>query len=360
MLSWLLNPSESHGLGAGFLRRFLSRLLIENEDVDTPFTPAEVELMRLEDVEVLREWHNIDVLVHSPSRKWALLIENKIGARESGNQLKKYKSEIQKEFPKYFFIPVFLNLEGEEPSEEGKSEGYVSISHGHIVDIAERIVEQNRSRIPKDAAVLIEHYLSTLRRLTMKDKELGDLCKAIYRKHKEAIELIVQYGSTSQVLEACEEKAKELVGEGQVHRSVNRVWFLPKEMALFQPEMSSGWGFIPASHRFPVMWWFFYYKDRGKIQLSMEVGPIADPDYRIRLLGKIKEAGFTFSKSAFRKEAKFTRIISLFQTLQKDDQGEANDEPEHVAKVAGELWKKGWAEGKKIVDVLKNCRPKGS
>jgi hypothetical protein len=28
-----------------------------------------------------------------------------------------------------------------------------------------------------------------------------------------------------------------------------------------------------------------------------------------------------------------------------------------VAKVAGDMWEKAWGEGKKIVEILRNCRP---
>jgi len=355
LLAWLLTPGESHGLGSLFLRRFLSRLLMENQDVDVSLNPAKVELMPLDDVEVRREWHNIDIIVRSTTGNWSLIIENKVKAKESPAQLQRYREAVQKEFPGGEIVPVYLTLEGAEPSDEGKEQGYVSLGHTQILEIADRIAAQHRSRIPADAAILIDHYLATLRRLTMSDPELVGLCKAIYRKHREAIDLINEYGASSRVVDACEEKVNELVGKNMVTRTVNQVWFLPREMTLFQTDMTTGWGFLPKSY--PVMWWFYYRKDQGKLQLSMEVGPIADPDYRIRLLGKIKEAGFSFSKSAIRKEAKFTRIISLVHTLQRDDQGEVNDDPEHVAKIAGELWEKAWKEGKKIVDVLKSCKP---
>ena len=78
VLAWLLTPGETHGLGANFVRRFLSRLLMENQDVNVKLTAAQVELMRFDDVEVMREYQNIDILVRSMSGKWCLLIENKI------------------------------------------------------------------------------------------------------------------------------------------------------------------------------------------------------------------------------------------------------------------------------------------
>lgn len=358
MLAWLLTPGESHGLGSLFLRRFLSRFLMENEDVKVSLTPAKVELMPLDDVEVFREWHNVDILVHSATGNWSLIIENKVKARESLKQLERYRKKVESEFPGTEIIPVFLTLGGDDPSVEGQAQGYVSLGHTQILEIADRISVQHRSRIPAAAAILIDHYLATLRRLTMSDPELVDLCKTIYRKHREAIDLIVEYGATSKVLDACEEKVIEFVGKKLVTRTGDRVWFLPREMALFPTEMAPGWGFLPKPY--PIMWWFYYYKDKGKLQLSMEIGPISDQDYRLRLVKKVKGAGFIFSKYAFREKARFTRIVSLVHTLEKGDQGEPNDDPEHIAKVAGDLWAKGWGEGKKIVEVLNKCKPRAS
>ena len=56
VLGWLLDPAESHGLGAIFLRRFLSRLLMDHQPDKVSLSPAQVELMNLADVEVRREW----------------------------------------------------------------------------------------------------------------------------------------------------------------------------------------------------------------------------------------------------------------------------------------------------------------
>ena len=41
-LAWLIDPQESHGLGQIFLRRFLSTILLDNENVDISLTPAQV------------------------------------------------------------------------------------------------------------------------------------------------------------------------------------------------------------------------------------------------------------------------------------------------------------------------------
>ena len=103
------------------------------------------------------------------------------------------------------------------------------------------------------------------------------------------------------------------------------------------------------------MWWFFYDPKKGQLQLSLEVGPIADPAVRHRLLNGIKDAGFSFwEKGAFRDEALYTRILSATKKLRTGDDGEPDEEPAHVWELADELWRKGWGEGSKIVGVLRD------
>jgi len=101
VLAWLLSPTESHSLGDLFLRRFLSRLLLDRDFPQVALTSAVVELMPLRDVEVRREWQNIDLLAHSRAEKWVLLVENKIGAKESSTQLVRYLERAKERFPAF-------------------------------------------------------------------------------------------------------------------------------------------------------------------------------------------------------------------------------------------------------------------
>lgn len=353
VLAWLLNPNENHGLGDRFLRRFLSRLLMENESVQVSLTPARVELMEFADTEVLREWNRIDIFVRSRKENWCLLIENKVGSRESPTQLKRYRSLVSSEMPKNAdVIPVFLTPEGDEPSEGGKAAGYVPLSYAQVLELVERLVTQTRSNIPDDAQLFLDHYLEVLRRITMQDSELVQLCKTIYRKHREAIDLVVQYGASSQVLDACEGMVRQLPDLEFHQTTSDSVWFLPREMAAVQEEVLSGWPFL--SRQFPIMCWLRYRKKVGKLQLSMEVGPIEDADLRIRLLEAAKKAGFSFSKSALdrSKESKYTRLVSKVKELRKTDDGDPDDSLEYVEKVASDLWEKAWTEGEKLVGAL--------
>ena len=127
-LAWLIDPQESHGLGQIFLRRFLSTILLDNENVDISLTPAQVELMTLLDIEVRREWKNIDLLITSHANKWVILIENKIKSYATKKQLEKYIEIVKSEFPEYTRIPVLLTLEIDEASDIAEEIGTFTMS----------------------------------------------------------------------------------------------------------------------------------------------------------------------------------------------------------------------------------------
>jgi hypothetical protein len=353
VLAWLLTPDESHGLGPIFLRRFLSRLLMENNEADISLTPAKVELMNFNDVEVRREWQNIDILVRSPSNRWCLLIENKINSRESPTQLLRYLESVKKEMPEYkIIIPVYLTLDGDDPSGKAIQAGYLAIGHGNVLTIAEQIVAQNRMRIPDDAYVLLDHYLETLRRLTMQDQELIDLCKTIYRKHKLAIDLIIEYGTVSNVLEAATQGIEEQVTCEFLENYGSSIWFLPKSMGDHLPkEPLNGWQNLPRAT--PIAFWFRYNHQRQIFVMVLEVGPMTNGKKRIRLLEALQNAGFNVRKMGFREEAKFTRLISERCQPKFDESGEPDFSDEAIHQAVGSLWKKVWQEGEKIVCVLK-------
>jgi len=350
VLAWLFDPSATHGLGSNFLRRFLSRTLLAQELPEDAPTPAEVELMDLTGVEVHREWNHIDILVRDRDNNWCMLIENKIGSSESKGQLERYLRIVETEWPGIRIMPMLLTVEGDEPSEQAKGLGYVSVSHTEVLDVAEQIIDQHRARIPADAAVFLNHYLDVLRRITMQDEEVVKLCKAIYRKHREAIDLITEYGTASGVLDTCEEEIPKLVECEFVLHRLGMGWFLPKAMAVSMPDGVESWRVLPRP--VPVMCWFNYYKKKGKLQNTMEVGPISDPRLRCNLLKTLGAAGFDFKESAYDDGARFTRLVTKTEKLKTDKNGDLDTSPEYIADVTKKLWTGLWKEGEKIVKVL--------
>ena len=339
VLGWLLSPDGSHGLGNVFLRRFLSRLLLDNETAPTSLTPSQVELMSFTDIEVLREWQNIDVLVHSGAGRWCLLIENKIRTKERKGQLQRYMARVGQEMPNHEIIPVFLTLEGEEPSDVGQELGFLTLSHAQVLELAEQIIRQHSSRIPDDARTFLDHYLETLRRLTMQDQELVELCKTIYRKHGEAIDLIIEYGTANNFHDACAVEIGSAVECEFIKSARGSVWFLPKALGdLTRPVSMTGWGFLPRET--PIACWCRRAKKRGALRMVLEVGPVADASKRQALLMAMRAAGFEIKQSSLREGAKFTRLTSHSTKLAKDEEGETDWSDEEIRKATRALWRK--------------------
>ena len=86
MISWLLNPLDSHGLGDSFLRALI-RIIIRNGTYGD-IEPIELMTTNLNDLVVLREWENIDIFLYT--NEFAIAIENKVDSGEHDNQLEKY------------------------------------------------------------------------------------------------------------------------------------------------------------------------------------------------------------------------------------------------------------------------------
>jgi hypothetical protein len=53
LLAFLLDPTENHGLGDSFLRRFLQRALAGGPS-GAPISPVDLDVLELDDVEVRR------------------------------------------------------------------------------------------------------------------------------------------------------------------------------------------------------------------------------------------------------------------------------------------------------------------
>ena len=63
VLSWLLDPKESHGMGDLFIRRFLMLVLNDSESGQRDLNPVEIDSAEIRNVEVLREWSHIDITI---------------------------------------------------------------------------------------------------------------------------------------------------------------------------------------------------------------------------------------------------------------------------------------------------------
>jgi len=167
VLAWLLDPRESHGLRDAFLRRFLSTVLLDNESAVVDLTPARVELMEMLDVEVWREWKNIDILAVSSLNQWVLLVENKIKAGASKSQLVRYVETVKKEFAGHTIVPLLLTLDADDGFEVAEEAGFICWSHAQLYDVVSHVTSQRQDRIPQGNLGDVVDYVELFGRVRM-------------------------------------------------------------------------------------------------------------------------------------------------------------------------------------------------
>lgn len=130
LLAWLMDPTEGHGLGDGPIRALLMQAWRQaNNGFEVPLTirnflsPSRLEAQTFEDCLLYREVPlsdagKLDLLLAEPRRRWIIAIENKFGAAEGDTQLKRYRKALEKQYPDWVRVLVFLDVYGQPPSDD--------------------------------------------------------------------------------------------------------------------------------------------------------------------------------------------------------------------------------------------------
>ena len=184
MLSWLLNPNENHGLGDSIIRGFIQYVVTSFSDDADVF---ETLLMDCHDFVIQREWHNIDILAVSQKERFIICIENKIDSKEHDNQLNRYRKQIEEAFPGYRKMYIYLSPQGDESSD---TENWCSMGYQDVLNIVE--TARRKTSLLPEAQLLIDNYISTIRRDIVGDEKLARICAEIYAKHQRALDLIFE------------------------------------------------------------------------------------------------------------------------------------------------------------------------
>jgi hypothetical protein len=187
-LSFLLNPSEAHYFGDLFLKKLLITALLSFET--PPFSAIEIDIANLEDAEVKREYKNIDILIYSSSEKIVVAIENKVDSSEHSNQLCRYRKIIETDFSGYQKILIYLTKEGDIASDP---ENWYSLSYETIARCLDDMCIQHSAKMNNDVQSLMIHYSTLIKRHIMSDSEIAQLCRKIYKQHRQAIDLIYEH-----------------------------------------------------------------------------------------------------------------------------------------------------------------------
>lgn len=200
-LSWLMTPYETHKLGAYFLKEFLKTAIKEfslNENIYLGL--QDIAFFNLEDAEIRREYKNIDLLIISPQNNFVCVIENKIWSGEHDCQLEKYAGIVETEFKDYKKLYIYLapDIDCDELLYRAKENVaqvyYVPMSYEQVYKALEKTLRFKASNMTNDVRTFVEHYKKMIERNIMgnTDKKIVELCRKIYREHKEAIDLIIE------------------------------------------------------------------------------------------------------------------------------------------------------------------------
>jgi len=193
VLAWLLDPQENHGLASYFIRQFFKFVVSTNR---IRFSSAEISLVDFElfiygDVEVRREWKNIDILivVSEDNKKIVVALENKIKTSEHSDQLQRYRSIVEREFKDFTRFYIYLTPDNLIPSDEE----WISFSYDVVADLLDELLKNKKSSLSANVYSFISQYQTILRRYVVGNSEVERIAVEIYKKHKEALDIIFQH-----------------------------------------------------------------------------------------------------------------------------------------------------------------------
>lgn len=188
-LRWLLDPNETHGLGSYFLRQFM-KYIASRSPQQTSELPSVIDLdsWSYSATQVLAEWNSIDLTLRDDSLKLITIIENKVDSSEHGEQLQRYRTVIEKHFPAYKKLYVYLTIDGDAPSDES----FVSLNYAGVIRLIEETISRRHDQLNPSVAEFMGSYVEMLRRHIVEDSEIQKLSEKIYKTHRRALDILFE------------------------------------------------------------------------------------------------------------------------------------------------------------------------
>jgi len=184
VLAWLFNPKENHNLQGAFLSQFAIRIGLN------------LKSNQLNDTIVNREKFftdnnkRIDILI-TDNNSYFIAIENKIKTKQEKDQLIDYYQSLDR---RYGFIKnqyyVFLTPEGDDPNHEK----WEIFDYHQIYEILSAVIEQLNPKLDNNVKDFLDQYKTVIRRYVLMSKdEIKEICKKLYKEHKEALDIIYEH-----------------------------------------------------------------------------------------------------------------------------------------------------------------------
>mgnify|MGYP000934985047 FL=1 len=290
VLSWILDPNGNHNFDDRILKRFLLKVILkpENDEILEHMNIVyEIQQMSLMDMKVYREFMNIDIVLVSEHQHMVVYIENKVHSSEHSNQLKRYYDFIQRTYPGYIVIPIFLTLDGIAASHKS----YYSASYDDLLDTIEFIISNYKERTSAEVTAFLNYYITVLKEKYFMDEELRKLCKDIYQHNKDVIDMIYSVGNQIDIEPAINQLLETYKDVVFVSKTNTTFWFGIADFVKARVLPQENWG-----GGFPICLWFSEYY--GKLKLTFEVGPFEDASKRVVFLNKLESCEIKISQKA--------------------------------------------------------------
>lgn len=205
-LAWLFRPQEGHGLGDRAIRELLltvwRRCDEEELDIWAP-EPRSINGWSFRDLIVRSEYQvaksigsgrgrSIDLLLVSRHHRLVVALENKFGSSVHSEQLKAYRVGIEKLFPKYRILLIYLDSnEGNSPDDDG----WVTLDYGWLIEL---ISKQQSSGLLSaralDALAQVKEYLNQDAAISDEDAaRVSRLIEAVARNHESVIDAMRRF-----------------------------------------------------------------------------------------------------------------------------------------------------------------------
>ncbi len=196
-LAWFFNPTESHNLGDFALKEFIKIYFKENQfqnlGNETGLSVFDFVQLDFDDLEIRREYKNIDLIFLSRKNEFCIVIENKIYSQEKKGQLEKYRKLIESEYPDFKHkIYIYLSLYDQQISET-EQDNYVQLNYEHIIKLIEQVISSQRLKLADKTRFVFEQYLQTLKSMLNKNEEIEKVAQQLYKKYKSAFDLVFKY-----------------------------------------------------------------------------------------------------------------------------------------------------------------------
>jgi hypothetical protein len=183
-LAHLLNPSGTHDCGTRFLELFLKVLREKGvEPREDQFDLKEIKV----GCEVCVHEGRLDILIESP--EWgAIAIENKIWAGEQPEQLARYASYLNRQYPHRSRTLLYLTLDGEASNTANGSKYYRISYREHILDWLEECLRATYQHVNINQALQqYKNVVSQLVRRSTWEPEYMEKMKEVVRANPDIV-----------------------------------------------------------------------------------------------------------------------------------------------------------------------------